>query len=125
VARGKTSGFTKAIRSLPLRLSAEHREVLTLSVSGLFYDEAAAVCGCAVGTMRSRTSRARNRLAQTLDDRSNCAVSIGFGNHTSSLKFGGYRGKTVPSASGPSAAIASRASAGSDFDPVFFMIDAR
>jgi RNA polymerase sigma-70 factor (ECF subfamily) len=50
------------------RLTAEHREALTLSVSGLTYDEAAAVCGCAVGTMKSRTSRARDKLAHILDD---------------------------------------------------------
>ena len=49
-------------------LTAEHREALTLSVSGLSYDEAAAVCGCAVGTMKSRTSRARDKLARMLDD---------------------------------------------------------
>jgi RNA polymerase sigma-70 factor, ECF subfamily len=51
------------------RLTAEHREALMLSVTGLSYDEAAAVCGCAVGTMKSRTSRARDRLAQMLDHR--------------------------------------------------------
>jgi RNA polymerase sigma-70 factor (ECF subfamily) len=51
------------------RLTAEHREALLLSVTGLSYDEAAAVCGCAVGTMKSRTSRARDRLAQMLDGR--------------------------------------------------------
>jgi RNA polymerase sigma-70 factor, ECF subfamily len=51
------------------RLTAEHREALTLVVSGFSYDEAAALCGCAVGTMKSRTSRARDRLAQMLDHR--------------------------------------------------------
>jgi RNA polymerase sigma-70 factor (ECF subfamily) len=50
-------------------LTAEHREALMLSVTGLSYDEAAAVCGCAAGTMKSRTSRARDRLAQMLDHR--------------------------------------------------------
>lgn len=51
------------------RLTAEHREALMLSVTGFSYDEAAALCGCAVGTMKSRTSRARDRLAQMLDHR--------------------------------------------------------
>jgi RNA polymerase sigma-70 factor (ECF subfamily) len=51
------------------RLTAEHREALTLVVSGFSYEEASAVCGCAVGTMKSRTSRARDRLAQMLDHR--------------------------------------------------------
>ena len=35
---------------------------------GLSYDEAAAVCGCAVGTIRSRVSRARRQLVDALDD---------------------------------------------------------
>jgi RNA polymerase sigma-70 factor (ECF subfamily) len=50
------------------RLTAEHRQALTLVVSGFSYDEAARVCGCAVGTMKSRTSRARDRLAQILNE---------------------------------------------------------
>jgi RNA polymerase sigma-70 factor, ECF subfamily len=56
------------VRDAMNRLTAEHREALTLSVSGLSYEEAAAVCGCAVGTMKSRTSRARDKLARMLDD---------------------------------------------------------
>jgi len=51
------------------RLTAEHREALMLAATGLSYDEAAAVGGCPVGTMKSRTSRARDRLAQMLDHR--------------------------------------------------------
>jgi RNA polymerase sigma-70 factor, ECF subfamily len=51
------------------RLTAEHREALMLAATGLSYDEAAAVCGCAIGTMKSRISRARDRLAQMLDHR--------------------------------------------------------
>ena len=54
------------------RLTAEHREALILTVSGFSYDEAAAACGCAVGTMKSRVSRARERLAQMLDGRHTC-----------------------------------------------------
>lgn len=49
------------------RLAADHREALILvGASGLSYDEAAAVCGCAVGTMKSRVNRARARLAELL-----------------------------------------------------------
>jgi RNA polymerase sigma-70 factor (ECF subfamily) len=51
------------------RLAAEHREALTLVASGFTYKEAAAAAGCAVGTVKSRTSRARDRLAQMLDHR--------------------------------------------------------
>ena len=43
--------------------------VLT-QVVGLSYDEAAEVCGCPVGTIRSRVARARARLLDQLDDRS-------------------------------------------------------
>jgi RNA polymerase sigma-70 factor, ECF subfamily len=48
-------------------LAPEHREALILvGASGLTYDDAAARCGCAVGTMKSRVSRARGRLAHLL-----------------------------------------------------------
>jgi RNA polymerase sigma-70 factor (ECF subfamily) len=49
------------------RLSDNHREVLILvGASGLSYEEAAQVCNCAVGTIKSRISRARHELAQLL-----------------------------------------------------------
>lgn len=57
------------VRDALNRLTPEHREALMLIVSGLSYDEAAAICGCAVGTMKSRVSRARGRLTQMLGDR--------------------------------------------------------
>jgi len=50
------------------KLSDQHREVLILiGPSGLTCDEAAAVCGCAVGTIKSRVCRARARLQQIMD----------------------------------------------------------
>lgn len=55
--------FAKAFQSLPL----EQREALTLvGAEGFAYEEAALMCGCAVGTLKSRVNRARNRLAQLL-----------------------------------------------------------
>jgi RNA polymerase sigma-70 factor (ECF subfamily) len=49
------------------RLAADHREALILvGASGLSYEEAAALCGCAVGTMKSRVNRARAKLAEML-----------------------------------------------------------
>jgi RNA polymerase sigma-70 factor (ECF subfamily) len=49
------------------QLSDDHREVLILvGASGLSYEEAAAVCDCAVGTIKSRVSRARSELTQLL-----------------------------------------------------------
>jgi RNA polymerase sigma-70 factor (ECF subfamily) len=48
-------------------LSEDHREVLTLvGAMGLAYEEAAEICGCAVGTIKSRANRARRRLAELL-----------------------------------------------------------
>jgi len=44
-------------------LKDDQREALILvGASGLSYDEAAEVCGCAVGTIKSRVSRARKEL---------------------------------------------------------------
>ena len=49
------------------RLSPEHREALLLIVAeGLSYEDAAQVCGIAIGTIKSRVNRARERLAQLL-----------------------------------------------------------
>lgn len=46
------------------KLKPEHREALTLvGGAGMSYGEAAAICGCAIGTMKSRVSRARATLA--------------------------------------------------------------
>ena len=51
------------------RLAPDHREALVLiGASGLSYEEAAAVCGCAVGTMKSRVNRARTKLAELLQE---------------------------------------------------------
>lgn len=49
-------------------LTPDSRDALLLVVaSGLSYQEAAEVCGCAIGTMKSRVNRARERLAQLVD----------------------------------------------------------
>lgn len=48
-------------------LNDDHREVLTLvGAFGLSYEEAADICGCAVGTVKSRLNRARKKLADML-----------------------------------------------------------
>jgi RNA polymerase sigma-70 factor (ECF subfamily) len=55
-------------RSALAKLSADHREALLLvGAEGLSYEEAAAVCGVAVGTIKSRVNRARARLAELLN----------------------------------------------------------
>jgi RNA polymerase sigma-70 factor, ECF subfamily len=55
--------FRVALAKLP----DEQREAVTLvGASGLSYEEAAEVCGVAIGTIKSRVNRARTRLAQLL-----------------------------------------------------------
>ncbi|MET0336534.1 MAG: sigma-70 family RNA polymerase sigma factor [Caulobacter sp.] len=50
-------------------LPAEQREALILVGAGGFaYEEAAEICGCAVGTVKSRVSRARRALQSILED---------------------------------------------------------
>jgi RNA polymerase sigma-70 factor, ECF subfamily len=55
--------FRAALQQLP----SDQREALILiGASGLSYEEAAGVCGCAIGTMKSRVNRARIRLTEML-----------------------------------------------------------
>jgi RNA polymerase sigma-70 factor (ECF subfamily) len=50
-------------------LPTEQREALILIGAGGFaYEEAAEICGCAVGTVKSRVSRARRALQSVLED---------------------------------------------------------
>jgi len=50
------------------RLPPTHREALVLvGGAGMTYQEAADVCGCAIGTIKSRVNRARARLMVLLD----------------------------------------------------------
>ena len=52
------------LRRAMLRLPAEQREALILvGAAGWSYEEVAEMCACAVGTIKSRVSRARDRLA--------------------------------------------------------------
>ena len=55
--------FRRALELLP----TDQRESLILvGASGFSYEEAAQICGCAVGTIKSRVNRARSRLAVIL-----------------------------------------------------------
>ena len=49
------------------QLPDDQREaVILVGASGFSYEEAASICGCAVGTIKSRVNRARNRLAELM-----------------------------------------------------------
>ncbi len=49
------------------RLPEDQKEALILvGASGFSYEEAANICGCAVGTIKSRLSRGRSHLAQLM-----------------------------------------------------------
>ena len=78
--------FRTALAKLP----SDQREALVLvGASGFSYEEAAGICGCAVGTIKSRVNRARTRLAELMSiesvddfgpDRELKAVLSGSGN---------------------------------------------
>jgi len=55
------------MRSALAKLPPDQREALILvGASGFSYEEAAQICGTAVGTIKSRVNRARTRLAEIL-----------------------------------------------------------
>ena len=57
----------KELSSALWRLSAQAREALILvGASGFSYEEASHLCGCTVGTLKVRVSRARKHLAKQL-----------------------------------------------------------
>jgi RNA polymerase sigma-70 factor, ECF subfamily len=62
-ARVEFREFRTALAKLP----PDQREALILvGASGFSYEEAANICGCAVGTIKSRVNRARTRLAELM-----------------------------------------------------------
>lgn len=71
LSAGPTQDWSVAVHSLQdalKRLPDEHREALILvGAAGLTYEEAAEICGCALGTIKSRVNRARARLLRLMD----------------------------------------------------------
>jgi RNA polymerase sigma-70 factor (ECF subfamily) len=62
-SRVEFTEFRTALAKLP----SDQREALILvGASGFSYEEAAEICGCAVGTIKSRVNRARSRLADLM-----------------------------------------------------------
>jgi RNA polymerase sigma-70 factor (ECF subfamily) len=59
------------LRSAMEMLPDDQREALILiGAAGLSYEETAEICGCAIGTIKSRVSRARKTLVEVLENRS-------------------------------------------------------
>ena len=91
--------FKRAFKTLSLA----HREVLILAVvQGLPYVEIAAICGCEVGTVKSRANRARAVLKhQLLDDETPIAsqrlVDSEHGSLAENLKLKSSRASTLGS----------------------------
>jgi RNA polymerase sigma-70 factor (ECF subfamily) len=55
--------LNSALSTLP---TGQRTALLLVSASGLSYEEAATICGCAVGTIKSRVARAREMLEELL-----------------------------------------------------------
>ncbi|MBP2549932.1 RNA polymerase sigma-70 factor (ECF subfamily) [Neorhizobium galegae] len=55
--------FRKALDTLP---DDQREAIILVGAAGFAYEEAASICGCAVGTIKSRVSRARSRLQEIL-----------------------------------------------------------
>jgi RNA polymerase sigma-70 factor (ECF subfamily) len=87
IGRVEFEEFRKALGNLP----SDQREALILvGASGFSYEEAASICGCAVGTIKSRVNRARTRLADLLA--LNSADDFGPDRATRAVLAGGGRG---------------------------------
>lgn len=56
--------FRSALGNLP---SDQREALLLVGAEGFSYEEAAEICGCAVGTIKSRVNRARTRLSDMLE----------------------------------------------------------
>jgi RNA polymerase sigma-70 factor (ECF subfamily) len=79
--------FRSALNKLP----DEQREALILvGASGFSYEEAAEICGCAIGTVKSRVNRARTRLAELMSIQG--AEDFGPDHETRAVLAGSRRG---------------------------------
>jgi RNA polymerase sigma-70 factor (ECF subfamily) len=74
IARVEFEELRTALSQLP----DDQREALVLvGASGFSYEEAATICGCAVGTIKSRVNRARTHLAELMSITPDELVAVG------------------------------------------------
>ena len=62
-------------RALASLSPGQRTALILVSVSGFSYEEAAEICGCAVGTIKSRVARARETLLEMLEGRQPMAAA--------------------------------------------------
>jgi RNA polymerase sigma-70 factor (ECF subfamily) len=80
--------FRRAFNMLP----AEQREALALvGGDGFKYEEAAAICGCAVGTIKSRVARGRRELERLLGAEAAAPAPDGLREDSARRSLGGRR----------------------------------
>jgi RNA polymerase sigma factor (sigma-70 family) len=66
---------SREVRDAINRLPSHHREVLVLiGVLGVSYEETAKICGCAMGTIKSRLNRARLHILEELGETSGATL---------------------------------------------------
>jgi RNA polymerase sigma factor (sigma-70 family) len=76
-ARLDAAAQMRAVLAIVEQLPRKHQEVIALCMwSGLTYDEAAVALGVPVGTVRSRMSRARERLEGLTDESMEAAAPV-------------------------------------------------
>ena len=82
--------FEEFRRALEKLLPDQREALILVGASGFSYEEAAAVCDCAAGTIKSRVNRARARLSKLLSIDS--ADMFGQDNTTHAVLTGSWRG---------------------------------
>jgi RNA polymerase sigma-70 factor (ECF subfamily) len=66
-------------RALSLLNGHQRKALMLIGAAGFSYDEAAAICGCSSGTVKSRVNRARVKLCQILSPRpEDMALNVGW-----------------------------------------------
>jgi RNA polymerase sigma-70 factor, ECF subfamily len=63
----KYAEFKDVLKGLSQLVPEQREAIILIAAEGLSYEEAAAVCACPVGTVKSRLSRARQRLEEYMN----------------------------------------------------------